>query len=106
MRRLPQVDLPLEQIAELCRKYGVTELAVFGSVLREDFSPDSDIDFLVTFENDDPGPWLNRLTGLEGEFGALLGRKVDVVHRRGIEQSRNWIRRSAILDSAIVIYGS
>lgn len=96
--------LPMADIAELCRKYGVTELAVFGSALREDFRPDSDIDFLVSFENDDSGPWMNKLTGLEEDLGALFGRKVDVVFRKGLEQSRNWIRRRDILDSAVVIY--
>lgn len=96
--------LPMADIGELCRKYKVKELAVFGSSLGDDFRPDSDIDFLVNFENDDSGPWMNRVTGLEEELGAVLGRKVDVVFRKGLEQSRNWIRRRDILDSAVVIY--
>lgn len=102
VRKVP--TLPMADIAEVCRKYGVTELAVFGSALGDDFRPDSDIDFLVTFENDDSGPWMSKVTGLEEDLGALFGRKVDVVFRKGLEQSRNWIRRREILDAAVVIY--
>jgi len=53
-----RVELPFEAIAEVCRRLGVSELAVFGSALRNDFRPDSDVDFLVRFRNDDPGPSL------------------------------------------------
>ncbi len=102
VRKLPV--LPMAEIAEVCRKYGVRELAVFGSALRDDFRPDSDVDFLVTFENNDAGPWMSKFIDLEEELTSLLGRKVDVVSRKGIEQSRNWIRRRAILESAVLIY--
>ena len=102
VRKTP--TLPMADIGELCRKYDVKVLALFGSILGEAFLADSDVDFLVTFENDDSGPWMNRVTGLEEELVALLGRKVDVVFRKGLEQSRNWIRRREILDSAVVIY--
>ena len=59
------ITLPLDLIAALCEKYHVEELSVFGSVLRSDFGPESDIDFLVVFDHDDYGPWMGRLTGLE-----------------------------------------
>ncbi len=104
VRKVP--SLPMAEIEEVCRKYGVKELALFGSALREDFGPDSDIDFLVTFENDDPGPWGRKYIGLREDLSALLQRRVDVVPRRAIERSRNWIRRKSILDTAVVIYGS
>ena len=97
---------PLSEIAELCREYGVSRLAVFGSILREDFGLESDIDFLVTFENDDAGPWGCKLAELEDKLATLLKRPVDVIPRRAIERSRNWIRRNHILDSAVVVYGS
>ena len=61
---------------------------------------------LVTFDDDDTGPWMNKLTALEEELATLLGRKIEVVSRKGIARSRNWIRRRAILESATVIYGS
>jgi hypothetical protein len=102
VRKLPA--LPMAEIEEVCRRYGVKELALFGSALREDFRPDSDIDFLVTFENADSGPWGSKYVEMKEELSAPLGRKADVVSRNGIEQSRNWIRRPAILESAVVIY--
>ncbi len=103
LENLP-IALPIDSIAEVCRRLGVSELAVFGSVLRDDFRPDSDIDFLVRFRNDDPGPWLEKYTQLEEALRPLLGRKVDVVGRRAIEQSRNPYRRDHILRTAKVIY--
>ena len=100
------VPLPLEAIADLCRKHGVRELAAFGSILREDFGPDSDVDFLARFENDDLGPWMSRLTGLADDLEHLLGRSVDVVDWRGIERSRNPYRRYGILRSTQLIYAA
>ncbi len=91
-------------IVELSDRYGVEELAVFGSVLRSDFRPDSDIDFLVTFIDDDEGPWMSKLQALESVLAEILGRDVDVVSRRGIEQSQNALRRQGILESAVTIY--
>jgi hypothetical protein len=99
-----RLDLPLEAIAELCRKYDVGELSVFGSVLRDDFRPESDVDFLVRFNNDDAGPWMSKFTGLEQDLSKLLGRKVDLVSLPGIEQSENYLRRRHILGSAKAIY--
>ena len=73
-----KVKLPNRKIAEFCRRHKIRKLAVFGSALREDFRPDSDLDVLVEFE---PGhtPGLIRLAGMEIELSALLGgRKVDM----------------------------
>ena len=100
-----QARLPLARISKICRKYDVAELAVFGSVLRDDFRPDSDVDFLVTFRNNDAGPWAGKFMSMEEELAAVLGRPVDVVSRHGIEQSPNWIIRKSILRSAQVVYG-
>ena len=104
VRKTP--SLPVAEIAELCRKYGVRELAVFGSVLRDDFGDESDIDFLVTFHNDDAGPWMSKLTDMQEALARLLNRNVDVAERRGVEESRNSIRRKHILESAVIVYGS
>ena len=98
------VELSGEAIAALCRKYGVTELAAFGSVLRDDFRPDSDVDFLATFRSNDVGPWMSKLQQLEEELARTLGRNVDVVTRNSVLQSQNYIRRRDILDSARVLY--
>jgi uncharacterized protein len=99
-----RIELPLAAIAELCRKYDVEELSVFGSILTDEFRADSDVDFLVRFRNGDAGPWMGKFTDLQDDLAALLGRKVDVVDRNAIEQSENYLRRRHILNSAQVIY--
>lgn len=101
---IKEFDIPMESIAVLCRRYGVEELSVFGSVLRDDFREDSDVDFLVVFRNNDAGPWGSKLSDMEEDLACLLGRPVDVVSKRGVERSQNWIRRKSILQSAQVIY--
>ena len=99
-----RIEIPYDALAELCRQYGVEELAVFGSALRDDYRPDSDLDFLVVFQNNDCGPWAVKLTDLETGLSHLFGRSVDLVSRRGVEQSANYIRRQHILQSARTIY--
>ena len=97
-------ELPTEVISDVCRKHDVEELAIFGSVLRDDFGPVSDLDFLVVFKDNDAGPWMGKFMDLEEELSQVLGRRVDVVDKRGVEQSENYIRRRHILSSARVIY--
>lgn len=100
-----KLSLPYEQIAEFCRKWRVTEFALFGSVLRDDFRPDSDVDVLVTWAPD-ARISLFDYTPMKEELEEIFGRKVDLISKRGVEQSSNWIRRKAILESARVVYGS
>ena len=99
-----QIPLPIDEIAALCRRLDVERLDVFGSILRDDFRPDSDVDFLVVFRDNDYGPWLSKLQDLQEELERLLGRKVDLVTRRGVERSPNYIRRKHILSTARLIY--
>jgi len=99
-----KLSLPYGQIAEFCRKWNVSEFALFGSVLRDDFRPDSDVDVLVTFASPALTPSLFEHVDMQDELEALLGRKVDVVSRKGVEQSTNRFRRRAILESARIIY--
>jgi uncharacterized protein len=99
----PAVNLERPELAAFCRRWKVRALAVFGSALREDFRPDSDVDLLVTFEPDANWGLLEQTT-MESELAALLGRKVDLVSRRAVERSTNWIRRKAILDSAETVH--
>ena len=99
------IDLPKEKIAEFCKKWEIREFALFGSVLREDFKPDSDIDVLVTF-SEEADHSLFDLVHMENELKEILGRDVDMISRRGIESSRNYIRRNAILSSRKSIYVS
>ncbi len=98
-----QIEIPREAIVEFCRKWKIVEFAVFGSVLRDDFCPESDVDVLVTFA---PGAqwtfeqWLDMTRELE----AIIGRKVDLVERGLVEQSKNYIRRRHILNHLETIY--
>jgi len=98
------IEDKLEAIADLCRAYEVRELAVFGSALRDDFTAESDIDFLVTFHGSDYGPFLEKLMDFENALAALLARPVDVATRQSVEQSDNYIRRKHILSSLRTIY--
>jgi hypothetical protein len=99
------IHLPENKIKAFCQKWKITEFALFGSAIRGDFRPDSDIDVLVTFES--TANWtLFDHVDMESELKAILGRDVDLVSRRGIERSRNHIRRQDILDSAQVIYAA
>ena len=102
---VPAFDLPLEQIAEICRRYDVKQLELFGSILRENFLADSDVDLLVTFEEDSP-IGLFEFADLQEELRALLGREVDLVSRRGVEKTENWIRRTEILKNTSSIYAA
>ncbi len=99
-----RIELPLDEIEAFCRKWRITEFSLFGSVLRDDFGPDSDVDVLVTFA-DDAGWSLWDLVEAEQELQEIFGRPVDLVERPVIEKSENWIRRRQILDSARTIYG-
>jgi len=76
------------------------ELCLFGSALRDDCRPDSDIDLLVTFVAD--AGWRARdLLRMQDELEALLGRKVDLVERAAVEENENWIRRRHILQHMV-----
>ena len=94
-----QVKLSSDQLKEYCQKNGIKKLSLFGSVLREDFGPNSDVDVLVEFS---PGTRVGfiRLAGMEKELSALIGRKVDL--RTPAELSRYF--RDDVLRSAEVQY--
>jgi len=100
-----QIDISRERIAAFCRKWCVREFAVFGSVLREDFGPASDVDVMVQFD-----PQAHRtlfdLVEMQDELREIFGREVDLLTRRGVEQSRNYIRKKEILSTAEVIYAA
>ena len=100
-----RVEVPNEKIAGFCRDWGVSEMSLFGSALRDDFGPQSDIDVLLTFVPE-VRHTLFDLVRMGAELTRIFERRVDVVSRRGVEASRNPIRRKAILDSARVIYES
>jgi predicted nucleotidyltransferase len=97
------LELPAKGIAAFCGKWKVRELSLFGSVLRDDFGPDSDVDVLVEFA---PGAaWtFPELIEMEAELARLVGRRVDLVERRSVERSENYIRRREILRTAESVY--
>ena len=95
----------MKRLTSFCKKWNVAELAFFGSVLRDDFRPDSDIDTLVSFSPNVPVSLFD-LVDMEEELSDILSRKVDVVCREGIEKSPNSIRKKAILESAEVMYAA
>jgi len=99
------IRVPSEEIKRLCTKWNIKDLSVFGSVLREDFSDQSDIDILLTFD-DDASYGFFELSEIQEEFVLLFKRKVDVVTRNGVESSRNNLRKKAILNSARTLYAS
>lgn len=95
------LDLPIAEIADLCRSYRVRELSLFGSALRNDFRPESDLDFLVLFEPNARIGFL-KFAALQRELGALVGRRVDLVPKRGLKP----IIREEVLTSARVVYAA
>jgi len=102
IRRLG-LEIPMDAVADFCRRWQVTELSLFGSAMRDDFSLDSDVDLLASF--DETTDWdLFDLADMQDELTEIIGRKVDLIPRDGIEESHNAIRREAILNSAAPIY--
>ncbi|GAB4374838.1 MAG: nucleotidyltransferase family protein [Elainellaceae cyanobacterium] len=103
--KLKNIELPIDQIKAFCDRWQITEFALFGSVLRDDFRPDSDIDVLVTFAPT-AQRGLSETLQMKDELQALFGRKVDFIAKAAIERSDNWLRRKNILESAQVIYAT
>ncbi|NEP58068.1 MAG: nucleotidyltransferase family protein [Symploca sp. SIO2G7] len=103
--RSAAIELPTEEIADFCKRWQVTEFALFGSVLRDDFRPDSDIDVMVQF-HPEARPTFSSLDQMEAELKSIFHREVDLITRQGIETSRNYLRRHEILSSAQVIYAT
>ncbi len=101
----PRVELDKEKVTEFCRRWGVRELALFGSVLRDDFRPDSDVDVLVSFLQDAHRDLFD-LVDMQDELSTIFQRNVDLVCREGIERSHNYIRKDAILSTAEVLYAA
>lgn len=95
------VQLDQQRIAEFCRRWQVSELALFGSVLRDDFRPDSDVDVLIEFQPDAQREFVD-FEDMANELAEMFGRKVDVVPKRGLRPRL----REAVLDSARVVYAA
>jgi uncharacterized protein len=97
------IALPIDDIRAFCQRWQIAELSVFGSILRDDFDANSDVDFLYVLKPNTH--WsLRDLLQAEEELTQLLSRRVDLVGKATIEQSHNWLRKRNILSSAKVIY--
>jgi len=100
-----KIDVPVDGISRFCKRWKVTELALFGSVLRGDFDADSDVDVLVSFAGD--AHWgLFDLVTMQEELEGLFDREVDLVQRAAVERSENYIRRRSILEHLEVVYAA
>jgi predicted nucleotidyltransferase len=99
----PALHLPLAAISQVCQAHRIKTLALFGSAVREDFRADSDVDVLVEFAPD-AAPDLAEVVAVQEALEGLIGRPVDLLERRAVEQSRNYIRRRAILSQMEPIY--
>ena len=95
------LELPLDRIADVCRAHRVRELSLFGSALRDDFREESDLDFLVVFE-DPQNAGIFEYADLELALTILLHRKIDIVPKSGLKTAI----RDEVLSSATVVYAS
>ncbi len=100
---VPSLHVSSAAIASFFRKWGIGELAVFGSALREDFGAQSDIDFLMTMPPGSEYSWEQYLR-MKNELEQIVGRKVDLLDRQVVENSKNWIRRKHILSTCERLY--
>jgi predicted nucleotidyltransferase len=98
-----RLQINSEELHSFCEANLIAELAVFGSILRQDFSSSSDIDLLITYLPSAPRGLLEKIR-LKEQLESLFNRPVDLISKTSIEQSSNWIKRGEILDSAEVIY--
>lgn len=103
MKNRTQVYIPYDKIAEFSQRWKIREVCLFGSVLRPDFGSGSDIDVLVTFEPE-AQYGLFDIVRMEDELKEILGRDVDLIDRKSVEESRNYIRRHEVLEILETIY--
>lgn len=97
----PRIPIPAAEIADFCRRRRIRHLGLFGSVLRDDFRPDSDVDVLVEFEPE-ARVSLFTLVDIQDDLSALLGRPVDLVPRQGLKP----VIRASVLASEQVVYAA
>jgi predicted nucleotidyltransferase len=95
-----KIDIPKDKIEDFCKRWKIAEFSIFGSALRKDFSPKSDVDVLISFEPDIPWSLFDWVDMIE-ELRDILGREVDLVEKSGL---RNPFRRREILSNRQVIY--
>jgi uncharacterized protein len=96
-------SVPQEEILRFCQRWQICELALFGSAVRKDFKPESDVDVLVSF--DEKANWgLFDHVQMRMDLESIFNRKVDLVTRHAVEQSQNQLLRKRILETAVIIF--
>ncbi len=100
-----QLPIPKREIAAFCKRWKVVELSLFGSAVRSDFSPDSDIDTLISFSSQSEWSLFDHIQ-MKQELKELFGRDVDLITQRALEQSHNELLRAEILESTQVVYAT
>lgn len=101
----PRIPVDRAQITAYCKKWKITEFAFFGSVLTDEFRPDSDVDVMVTFADDAKwGLW--DIGHMEDELKEMFGRRVDLITRKSVTQSENYLMRRSILAGTSVYYAA
>lgn len=98
-----RIEVDRARLIDFCRTWKVTELSFFGSVFREDFRPESDVDVLVAFAAEAEWSLLD-LASMQLELQGIIGRKVNLVERQAVEKSQNYIRRRHVLESLDAVY--
>jgi predicted nucleotidyltransferase len=101
----PRIPVDRDKITAYCKKWKITEFSFFGSVLTDEFRPDSDVDVMVTFAEDVKwGLW--DIGHMEDELKDMFGRKVDLITRKSVTQSENYLMRRSILAGTSVYYAA
>ncbi|AUC62555.1 toxin-antitoxin system antidote component (plasmid) [Cyanobacterium sp. HL-69] len=98
-----RLKISLNQLFDICQQYNIKEMALFGSILRDDFNNKSDIDFLISFQPNTPQGLLT-ISKLKSHLESLLNYPVDITIKDSLKDGDNWIRRNEILNTAQTIY--
>jgi predicted nucleotidyltransferase len=103
--RINSVVIPEDQLRHFCQLWKVSELAIFGSALHENYPKDSDVDLLISFKPDIQWGLFDLVT-MENELKIIFGKEIDLVEKNAVNNSQNYIRRKGILDGAQIIFQS
>ncbi|MBE9475302.1 MAG: nucleotidyltransferase domain-containing protein, partial [Chloroflexi bacterium] len=95
--RINSVEIPDDQLKHFCQRWKVSELAIFGSALHDNYPQDSDVDLLISFKPDIQWGLFDLVT-MENELKIIFGKEIDLVEKNAVNNSQNYIRRKGILD--------
>jgi predicted nucleotidyltransferase len=101
----PRIELDMPRIEEFCKKWQIVEFSLFGSVLTDEFRPDSDVDVMVKFAPE-ARVGLFEFIDVEEELEGIIGRKIDLITRPSVERSENYLMRRSILSGTRTFYAA